>query len=135
MKKIFVYLFFIVISWFLSCVHLEGEMPEQEFMVAFDKGTDDRSFSSRIKGTDIDTIRLSEKLVVYDVHIPALRWGQGIFLGCTFTGGNPETNSNLFFVSKGGIELYSISMAEIKTLGYFIIDSKQVFILPADQSQ
>lgn len=104
-------------------------------MISFEENDPTLSLSARIKGAEIDTMWLPGRQVAYDIHVPALRWGRGIFLGCTYRSNDPETNRHLFYVSKGGVELYSISMAEIKTLGYFIVDSKQIFILPADRPQ
>lgn len=88
------------------------------------------SFVTRIKVNSIDTFEISKEQFAYDIHVPELRWGQGILLGYTYRDNNPEKNSDLFYVAKDGVKVYSISIAEIKSMEYLMIGSKQIFILP-----
>jgi len=132
MKKIFI-LCFIVSLCFFSCVYTEEKTPAQDFMILFEENDPTLSFSSRIKWTEIDTTWLPGRQIAYDIHVPAIRWGRGIFLGYTYRSNDPEVDRNLFYISRGGKEIYSISIAEIKALKYITIDTKNVFILPSNK--
>lgn len=110
-------------------------MPEQNFIVSFEKNSTGMSFVTRIKVNSIDTFEISKEQVAYDIHVPELRWGQGILLGYTYRDNNPEKNSDLFYVAKDGVKVYSISIAEIKSMEYLMIGSKQIFILPEKRSK
>ena len=110
-------------------------MPEQNFMVTFEKNISGMSFVSKIKLNSIDTFEISKGQFAYDIHVPELRWGRGVFLGYTYRENNPEKNSDLFYVAKDGLRVYSISIADIKRLEYLKIGSKQIFILPEKSSK
>lgn len=135
MKRTLIYLILIVSPWLVSCVYTEGEMPAQDFTVAFEKDIKGFSFSSRVYASNIDTLILPGGQLAYDVHLPPVRWGQGIFLGWVYRGKNPETDNSLFYVSKEGVEAYSISIAEIRSLRHTMVDLKEVFILPINNPQ
>lgn len=131
MKKLLIYCLFLTNSLGLvSCIYTEEKMPAQSFFILFEKKDIGLSFSSRIPNTSIDTLQLSTGQVAYEINLPTVRWGQGIFLGYVYRGKNPETDEDLFCVSKKEVELYYLSIAQIKTLEYFMADTKQVFILP-----
>ncbi|MBK8747930.1 MAG: hypothetical protein IPM04_08665 [Saprospiraceae bacterium] len=131
----FRYLIFVLSLSSLSCVFTEAIMPEQNFIVSFEKNSTGMSFVTRIKVNSIDTFEISKEQVAYDIHVPELRWGQGILLDYTYRDNNPEKNSDLFYVAKDGVKVYSISIAEIKSMEYLMIGSKQIFILPEKRSK